>query len=124
MYGLPPGDFEGTTIAFFEHLVHPDDRERVMRLSEESIKTGKSVMAEWRVRWPDGSIHWISGHWQALMNECREPTRMIGVNIDVTERKIAEQELARTHERLHLAIESGSVGGWDYDLKTNSDVWF
>ena len=50
---------------------------------------------------------------------------------DITERyraeeaaKFAEEELAKANERLHLAIESGSVGGWDYNLKTGKKVWF
>jgi protein-histidine pros-kinase len=42
---------------------------------------------------------------------------------DITERKLAEQELAKANERLHLAMEAGSAGGWDYDLKTGKDVW-
>jgi PAS domain S-box-containing protein len=49
---------------------------------------------------------------------------MIGVNIDVTERKRAEQELSKANERLRLALEAGSAGGWDYDLKTGKNVWF
>jgi PAS domain S-box-containing protein len=49
---------------------------------------------------------------------------MVGVNIDVTGRKLAEQELATTSERLHLAMESGSVGGWDYDVKSGKAVLF
>jgi PAS domain S-box-containing protein len=49
---------------------------------------------------------------------------MIGVNVDITSRKLAEQELAITAERLRLAIDSGSVGGWDFDLKTGRNVWF
>jgi PAS domain S-box-containing protein len=47
-----------------------------------------------------------------------------GVARDITERKQAERELSTATERLHLAIESGSVGGWDYDLKTGKKVWF
>jgi PAS domain S-box-containing protein len=58
------------------------------------------------------------------MNESGQPARMVGVNIDITDRKFAEEELAKANERLHLAIESGSVGGWDYNLKTGKKVWF
>ena len=50
---------------------------------------------------------------------------------DITEKKTAEEalrssdeRLARANERLHLAIESGSVGGWDYDLRTGKNLWF
>ena len=47
-----------------------------------------------------------------------------GIARDITENKQAEQELATANERLRLAIESGSVGGWDFDLRTGKIVWF
>jgi len=90
----------------------------------DARKTGQPTKGEWRVVWPNGSVHWIAGRWQVFINEAGEPSRMIGVNMDVTDHKLAEQELATTSERLHLAFESGSVGGWDYDLKTGKSVWF
>jgi PAS domain S-box-containing protein len=123
MYGLPPGGFGGTQTAF-ENLVHPDDRERVIELDNWALKTGQPTEGEWRVVWPDGSVHWIVGRWQVYMNESGQPTRMVGVNIDITDRKLAEQELSKANERLRLALEAGSAGGWDYDLKTGKDVWF
>ena len=43
---------------------------------------------------------------------------------DITDRKLAEQQLATANERLRLAMESGSVGGWDYDVKTGMTVLF
>src|SRR5215831_3789586 len=58
------------------------------------------------------------------MKESGEPSRMVGINIDITDRKRAEQELSKANERLRLALEAGSDGGWDYDLKTGRDVWF
>jgi PAS domain S-box-containing protein len=123
LYGLPPGGFGGTLTAF-ENLIHPDDRERVIELTHEMMRTGQPAEGEWRVVWPDGSVHWIAGRGQVFMNESGELSRMLGVNIDVTDRKLAEQELAATSERLHLAIDSGSVGGWDFDIKTDRNVWF
>ena len=99
MYGLPPGGFGGTQTAF-ENLVHPDDRTRVIELVDRSLKTGQSTKGEWRVAWPDGSVHWIVGRWQAFMDESGEPLRMIGVNADITDRKLAEEELAKANERL------------------------
>jgi PAS domain S-box-containing protein len=105
MYGLQPGDFEGTTTDFFTNLVHPDDREEVIQLINETIKTGRPITAEWRVLWPDGSVHWIAGHWQVLMNESGEPSRMIGVNMDVTARKQADQSLADMTRKLIEAQE-------------------
>jgi len=123
LYGLPPGGFGGTLTAF-ENLIHPDDRQRVIELTREMMRTGRPTEGEWRVVWPDRSVHWIAGRGQVFMDDYGEPSRMLGVNIDVTDRKLAEQELATTSERLHLAIDSGSVGGWDFDVKTSRSAWF
>jgi PAS domain S-box-containing protein len=125
LFGLPPGGFGGTLTAF-EDLIHPDDRERIRGLTQEMIRTKQDPDedTEYRVVWPDGSVHWIAGRGRLVRDESGELSRIIGVNVDITSRKLAEQELAITAERLHLAIEAGSVGGWDFDLKNGRTVWF
>ena len=104
LYGLPPGSFGGTLTAF-ENLIHPDDRKRITELTREMTKTGLPAEAEWRVVWPDGSVHWIAGRAQVLMDESGEPSRMLGVNLDVTERKHAEEVLAGMTRKLIEAQE-------------------
>jgi len=99
MYGLPPGDF-GQTHTAFENLIHPDDRARVMELVDSALKTGQQTTGEWRVLWPDGSIHWITGRWQVFMNELGEPLRVLGANIDVTGRKRTEEALLEVNRDL------------------------
>src|SRR6267378_161897 len=97
VYGLPPGGFGGTQTAF-ENLVHPDDRAGVIKLVDAAIKSGQPTKGEWRVLWADGSVHWIAGRWQVFMDASGEPSKMIGVNIDVTERKQSEERL-REYEK-------------------------
>ncbi len=104
LYGLQPGGFPHTQAAF-ENLVHADDRAGVIKLVDCQFKTGQPTEGEWRVVWPDGSIHWIAGRSQILMNESRQPLRMIGVNMDVTERKRAEEALLEVNRRLIEAQE-------------------
>ena len=104
IYGLPPSGFGGTQTAF-ENLVHPDDRAAVVELVDDSLRTGRPTNAEWRVIWADGSVHWIAGRWQVFMNESGKPSRMIGVNLDVTERKRAEEALFEVNSRLIQAQE-------------------
>ena len=90
VYGLPPGGFGGTQTAF-ENLVHPDDRAGVIKLVDAAMKSGQPTKGEWRVVWADGSVHWIAGRWQVFTDASGEPSKMIGVNVDVTERKLAEE---------------------------------
>src|SRR5260370_11556687 len=40
---------------------------------------------------------------------------LLAVARDITDRKIAEQELSRNRERLELALSAGQMGAWDYD---------
>ncbi len=100
MYGLPPGGFGGTQSAF-ESLVHPDDLPILRQLIDEALKAGCPMEGEWRAVWVDGSVHWIAGRWQTFADESGEPIRVVGVNIDVTERKSAELALRETN----LALE-------------------
>jgi PAS domain S-box-containing protein len=100
MYGLQPGTFDGKTAAFFQNLIHPDDQARVMELVDRALKTSQPTTGEWRVLWPDGSMHWIAGRWQVFMDESGEPSRVHGVNMDVTERKRTEEVLSEVNRTL------------------------
>jgi len=104
MYGVQPGAF-GQTRPAFENLVHPDDRAGVTKLLDEALKTGQPTNGEWRVIWADGSVHWIAGRWQVLFNESGEPSRVVGANIDITERKRAEETLSGMTRKLVEAQE-------------------
>jgi len=91
MYGLPVGGFAGTQRAW-EELVHPEDREETLIRIERAMKEG-TFEGEWRVVWPDGSVHWMLGRASVLKDRTGNPERLVGVNIDVTERKQLEEAL-------------------------------
>ena len=127
LYGLPPGSVDGKTPAFFKDLVHPADRERVAQLIQEALKTGQPSEGEWRAIWPDGSIHWIVSRWQVLKDDSVEPSRVAGVNMDVTERKLAEQALQAHEELLKIFVKNVpvAVAMLDRDMRylQVSDRW-
>src|ERR1700741_2076856 len=104
MYGLQPGTFAGTQTAF-ENLVHPDDRAGVIKLADAAMKSGQPTQGEWRVVWGDGSVHWIAGRWQVFMDASGEPSKMVGVNIDVTERKLADEARLEVNRTLEAQAE-------------------
>jgi PAS domain S-box-containing protein len=92
MYGLPQGGF-ARTLKAWEELIHPDDRANAVALIKQALGTGSPTEGEWRVIWPDGSVHWLFGRWQAFKDESGKPRTMTGVNIDITERKRLEREI-------------------------------
>ena len=99
MYGLAPGTFPGTQPAW-ESLVHPDDRKLALGTVEKAFATDAPVENEWRVKWPDGSVHWILGRCQMFRDAEGRPLRLSGINIDITARKEAEAEVIRLKNQL------------------------
>jgi PAS domain S-box-containing protein len=122
IYGLPPGGFPGTQKAW-EDLVHPDDRAAAVHRLRESLGTGMPVEQEWRTIWPDGSVHWISGRWQVSKDGAGKPLHVMGVNIDITDRKNMQEALQKSEERLRLATKATNDAIWDIDLSDWTVSW-
>jgi PAS domain S-box-containing protein len=104
MYGLKRGEF-GKTQQNWEQLVHPEDRAAAVRRVEHAFETSSPVESEWRVVWPDGSMHWIVGRFQVFKDDAGNPHRLIGVNLDITTRKNAEDEIRRLNENLEAVVQ-------------------
>jgi len=118
MYGLQPGGFARTHEAW-ESLIHPEDRPEVVRQVGQALETAK-FEAEWRVIWPDGTVRWLAGRSWVFKDENGNPLRMIGVDIDVTEAKQAEQALRRTQAELREAQRVAHLSSWRWDLRTDA----
>lgn len=122
IHGLKEGEFGGTAAAFGK-LVFPDDRDRVWATVRKAIETRIRYECEFRITRPDGSIRWVSNHGRALTDVTGEPVRVVGTIADITERKNAQFSLHESELRLSLALDSGHMGLWEWDVKASQSVW-
>jgi PAS domain S-box-containing protein len=89
-FGLP-ADADLTYDRSLE-IIHPEDRAAVRSEVERALAEGDIYRAEYRVVWDDGSPHWILASGRANYDESGEPYQMVGVTLDITESKLAEEE--------------------------------
>jgi PAS domain S-box-containing protein len=103
IHGLELGTFAGTFEAYASDL-HPDDRERVLAAVEDTLANRTPYLIEYRIVRPDGDVRWIEARGQMFLSGEGDPERFVGVCMDVTDRKRAEEELRwRAEELSHLA---------------------
>jgi len=88
IHGLQPGTFAGSFEAFLADG-HPDDRAGVQETIARSLETGTHEI-EYRIIRPDGEMRWVLGRGQLVRDASGTPSRMVGVCMDITERKQAE----------------------------------
>lgn len=92
LYGLPPGGFEGK-YENWASRVHPADFPQAEANLSAAIKGGPAYNVEFRVVWPNKTERWMLAKGDLFLDEQGQPHRLIGVNIDVTERKRWEQRI-------------------------------
>jgi diguanylate cyclase (GGDEF)-like protein/PAS domain S-box-containing protein len=85
-----------------QEQLHKEDRELFDATMRHAIKQGSDFSVDYRVVWPDGSEHWIANRGQVHRGEDGRALRVIGVAMDITDRKIAEQRIA--HMAHHDAL--------------------
>lgn len=96
--------------AGFLSIVHPEDRERVNQAIVRCLKNREDYNIEYRVVWPDGSIHWLEARGGIIRDGNGNVVRMEGVARDVTERKEAERALLESETRFRKAFKEGPLG--------------
>jgi PAS domain S-box-containing protein len=95
IHGYAPGTFPSTFEAF-KGEIHPDDRAGVLAAIGAAIEQRRDHHIEYRIVRRDGSVRWVEGRGQLFSDGDGKPERMVGVCVDVTDRKESEHALRRT----------------------------
>lgn len=118
-HGLTPG---GAPPAFPEYLetIHPDDRDRFGEAIQRALDDRGTFDLEFRVLWPDGSVHWTRGSGRAFFDAAGRPRRMIGTGQDITQRKVleAERDELLVEERQAQEFREAFIDVISHELRT------
>lgn len=93
------------------------------RLNRGERLPGESVTLDLEYTRSDGTTVWAETRFSFLTGAARFGGSLIAVTRDISERRRAEEERCRLTERLTLAIRSGNLGIWDWDIPANRVVW-
>jgi formate hydrogenlyase transcriptional activator len=99
------GPTEEFDLEKFLSLVHPQDRDAVRSTVEGAIQSGEEKTVEYRIIRPDGEMRWISSRGRRS-GESGEPGGLMGVSLDITERKQLEHVLQESNARLTGIVTS------------------
>jgi PAS domain S-box-containing protein len=100
------------TIEVFRALIHPDDRSLLQQATAEAVVGDQSFCQEYRMVTAEGKVRWLKSQGRIYLNESGQPVRMIGVSIDISDRKQIEAnreallaELQRKERQQQFLIE-------------------
>lgn len=122
LFGLTPDTFDGSFDAFM-NCVHPDDHTLIFEAIESSKQNQVPYEVEFRIIWPDGSLHHMSARGKFYYSADGEPLRMLGMVMDVSDRQQAEAHIHEMTQRLTLATSSAKIGVWDFDVVEDRLIW-
>ena len=105
-----PSDNRRLTREEWLAIIHPDDRERVQADLRACLEGTGMWDEEFRVVWPDGTVHWLLAKGQVFLDEEGRPVRMAGATVDITERKRMDEALRESEERFRRVFEEGPIG--------------
>ena len=109
IFGLAQGKASRSRDAFLA-TVHPDDRPAVNERWLRSARDGADFDMEFRVVWPDGSVHWVDDKGKVFYDQAGKPSYMTGACADVTSRKAAAETIRENEERLRAMFNQAAVG--------------
>lgn len=104
LYGIRYNICEQTIEAWLNRL-HPEDKAAARRDMRAALRGNGEYCGEYRVVWPDGSIHYLKSAAQIIRDQTGHPLRMVGVSYDLSELKLAEQELKQHRQHLQQLVD-------------------
>jgi PAS domain S-box-containing protein len=121
-FGIPSNIHVGQ-VEEFRRSVHPEDRGLVWKAIGDARENRSPYAAEFRMVSPNGTVRWVAAKGQFYYSAAGDPERMLGIVVDITDRKDTEEALRRKEAELADAQRLAGVGSWQWDPETDTVVW-
>jgi PAS domain S-box-containing protein len=122
LVGRNPALGAPTGSEWFGQIIHPLDREMMLAQRARLIASRDNTQeVEYRIIRPDGEIRWLFN--RARHEQIQGEWLLLGVTLDITERKAMQAELLRAKERISLATHGAGIGTWALDGQSGALEW-
>jgi PAS domain S-box-containing protein len=108
------------TLEKFLDAVYFEDRQRVEAALHRSLAKRGDYDIEFRIALSDGSTRWIAAKGRGEYDSVGNPVRMMGVVLDITDRRRADEEINRRQAQLAEAQRIARLGSYEWDVRTNT----
>ncbi len=105
LFGFAPGTFDATHQSFLD-LILPEDRPAVEEAARRALEGQGRYESEYRIRKPDGTIRWLAGRGNVIRDATGRATHMVGITMDVSDRKLAEHAMKESEARTAAVIDA------------------
>lgn len=105
LYGFRQGNIGGNLKKFLQH-VYPADRKRVERDLKKAVKARGTFETEFRILWPDNSVHWMFKKGRVILDKEAKHIRITGIGMDVTTRKLSESILKLSENKFKSVFDA------------------
>jgi PAS domain S-box-containing protein len=119
LFGTPAGP---QTLQEFWECVYPEDLSDLRKGIESAQREQTGFSEDFRVISPQGDIRWLHLEGKFIYSQHGEAERMLGITVDITERKRAAKALEESEEEFSLAFEAARLGWWVWNEETGRVV--
>ncbi|MNJ98614.1 Sensor protein FixL [compost metagenome] len=125
LFGFSPDEFKTMGPAFYANMMHPDDIPKLIKEQSRvhTLKEGEIIEIEYRIRDHSYNYHWISDRITVFSRENGGPRMAIGIATDINDRKLHEETLQMTIEKMNLSLSAARMGTWEWDTATSKLYW-
>jgi PAS domain S-box-containing protein len=120
--GMSSADTSGSIQDFWDR-VHPEDYDQLSKALEIAKRDHLEFEHEFRVIWPDKTVHWLRSAGRFFYTVRGVPERMMGVLRNITVRKLALEAVRQREAELREAQRLAKIGSWKWDIETDTVIW-